>query len=149
RFADGKGALVPGVCHVDGTGRLQSVEPGSRLYDLVAAFHARTGVPMLINTSFNIAGEPIVETPEDALWCLLFTGLDCCVLGDYVVRRRSGYGSVLDLVFRADAQWVSVTHPVDGLRLDLSPWEWGVRPPLDTPLGAAMGADRAVEQQIE
>jgi len=55
-------------------------------------------VPMLINTSFNIAGEPIVETPEDALWCLLGTGLDFCVLEDRVVRKDDAFATVLNLV---------------------------------------------------
>ena len=45
---------------------------------------------MLLNTSFNVAGEPIVETPADALWCLLLTGLDACVIGDRLVSKAEG-----------------------------------------------------------
>ena len=66
---------VPAVLHVDGTGRVQTLtaQDNSCFYALVERFHARTGVPLLLNTSMNIHGEPIVETPEDALWCLLGT----------------------------------------------------------------------------
>ena len=56
---------VPAVVHVDGTGRLQTVtaEANGRFYELVRSFHEKTGVPILLNTSFNVMGEPIVETP--------------------------------------------------------------------------------------
>ncbi|MDP2341411.1 MAG: carbamoyltransferase C-terminal domain-containing protein [Deltaproteobacteria bacterium] len=83
-------ALVPAVVHVDGTGRLQTLtrEDNGALYELVRAFFARTGVPMLLNTSFNIAGMPIVETPADALSCMLATGIDCCVLEGALVMKR-------------------------------------------------------------
>jgi carbamoyltransferase len=81
---------IPGVVHVDGTARIQTVTRDGgqdRFYDLLEAFHRRTGVPVLLNTSFNTAGEPIVETPEDALWCLMFSGLDACVLEDVIVEK--------------------------------------------------------------
>jgi carbamoyltransferase len=90
---------VPAVVHVDGTGRLQSVSPAANpvFHRLLERFFRATGVPMLLNTSFNVMGEPIVETPDDALWSLLDTGLDACVIGDRVVRRRPGFTSLLDL----------------------------------------------------
>lgn len=111
-----KQTLIPGVTHVDGTGRLQSVESGSRLYDLLQAFHARTGVPVLVNTSFNVMGEPIVETPEDALWCMLSTGIDFCVLGSRIVVKRGSYSSLLDLVPRLIVSSFVLDVPViDGL----------------------------------
>ena len=77
-FRPDKQQDVPAVVHVDGTGRLQTVtgERNGIFYDLIAEFDRRTGVPMLLNTSFNTMGEPIVETPEDALWCFLATGMD-------------------------------------------------------------------------
>lgn len=97
-----KRAVVPAVVHVDGTGRLQTVSQAVHptLHRLLTTFKARTGVPILLNTSFNVAGEPIVETPEDALWCMLYTGVDACVLEGRVVEKRDGYGSLLDLVVR-------------------------------------------------
>ncbi|MFG2957729.1 carbamoyltransferase [Streptomyces sp. NPDC048291] len=86
-------ALLPGACHVDGTARAQTVtdEGNPRLAALLRAFRRRTGLPSLINTSFNVAGEPIVCTPRDALECFLGTEIDYLVLGDVLVRKvRSG-----------------------------------------------------------
>lgn len=82
-------AQVPAVVHVDGTGRLQTVtaEANGRFYELVKCFYERTGVPILLNTSFNVMGEPIVETPSDALACLANSGLDCCVFEDRIVFK--------------------------------------------------------------
>jgi len=98
-FKEEKRREVPAVVHVDGTGRLQTVtrENNGRLHELVSEFHRRTGVPIVLNTSFNVAGEPIVETPDDALWCLLYTQLDACVVGDRIVTKEPGYESILDL----------------------------------------------------
>ncbi len=78
---------VPAIVHVDGTGRLQTVDrhANPRFYDLIHRFCEKTGVPILLNTSFNIMGEPIIETPNDALQCLLNTGLDCCVFEEAIV----------------------------------------------------------------
>ena len=90
KFKDEKKARVPGVVHVDGTGRLQTVtlEANSRLHQLVTKFYEKTGVPIVLNTSFNVSGEPIVETPEDALNTMLSTGIDYCVLGGKIVTKR-------------------------------------------------------------
>ncbi|PYQ64331.1 MAG: carbamoyltransferase [Acidobacteria bacterium] len=98
RFRDGKAEQVPGVVHVDGTGRLQTVTPeaNGRFYELVQRFYEKTGVPVILNTSFNVMGEPIVETPEDALWCFLSTGIDACVLEDKLVFKSPEHGSILD-----------------------------------------------------
>jgi carbamoyltransferase len=84
-------AIIPAVVHVDGSARPQTVtrEQNHRLYELISAFCQRTDVPVLLNTSFNAAGEPIVCTPEDAVKTFLATGLDILVLGNYVVRRQS------------------------------------------------------------
>ncbi len=89
---------VPAVVHEDRTGRVQTVEPGDDplLHSLLEAWKAVTGVPMLINTSFNLAAEPIVETPEDALRCLLASRIDCCVVGSWIVTRAAAT-SLLDL----------------------------------------------------
>jgi carbamoyltransferase len=80
---------IPAVTHVDGSGRLQTVDRASnpRYYDLIARFHKRTGVPLLLNTSLN-ENEPIVHTPEQALDCFLRTKMDALVLQDLFVQRN-------------------------------------------------------------
>ncbi len=61
------------------------------LQQWLAAFHTLTGVPVLLNTSFNVRGEPIVETPEDAVECFLATGIDALVLEDRILTKRPIY----------------------------------------------------------
>jgi carbamoyltransferase len=80
---------VPAVVHVDGTGRLQTLTPqtNGRFYELVKQFYEQTGVPILLNTSFNRMGQPIVDTPADAIDTMLNTGLDCCVFEDRIVSK--------------------------------------------------------------
>jgi carbamoyltransferase len=80
---------VPGVVHVDGSGRLQSVRRAwnPRLHDLLQAFHARAGVPTLLNTSFNVIDRPIVHTLEDVLGVFCTTALDALVVGDLVIEK--------------------------------------------------------------
>lgn len=92
-FTEGKADEVPAVVHVDGTGRLQTVcrDYNGPYYEVVAEFNKLTGVPIILNTSFNVMGEPIVESPEDALWCMLRTGVDYCVLGDRLVTKSATY----------------------------------------------------------
>ena len=82
---------IPGVTHVDGTGRLQAVnkEFNERYYNLINEFKKITGIPMVINTSFNIMGNPIVESPTDAIKCFLGNGIDYLVLGDYLIKKES------------------------------------------------------------
>ncbi|MGI8423321.1 MAG: carbamoyltransferase family protein, partial [Chloroflexota bacterium] len=82
---------VPGVVHVNGTGRLQTVkrEWNEKYYDLIAAFHRRTGVPLVLNTSFNVMGKPIIHSVEDAVAVLHTTGLDALVIDDYVIQKPS------------------------------------------------------------
>ena len=88
--AEGR-AIAPAVIHADGTSRIQTVthEANPGYYDLIKAFGARTGCSVLLNTSFNDRDEPIVETEEDAINCMLRTGLDAVVLGDRLVSRTS------------------------------------------------------------
>jgi carbamoyltransferase len=83
-------AALPAVTHVDGTARLQTVHPDTnpRYYRLLKEFEKTSGVPVLLNTSFNVMGEPIVESPMDAIRCFFSTGLDYLVLGNYVVGKR-------------------------------------------------------------
>ena len=83
-----KRAEIPAVTHVDGTGRLQTVssDQNPRYWQLIKAFERTTGVPVVLNTSFN-ENEPIVNTPAEALQCFLRTRMDRLVMGDWVVER--------------------------------------------------------------
>ena len=85
-----KRAQIPAVTHVDGSGRLQTVyrETNPRYYRLIEAFAAISGVPMVLNTSFN-ENEPVVCKPEEALDCFLRTKMHVLVMGDWVVERSS------------------------------------------------------------
>jgi carbamoyltransferase len=80
---------VPAVTHVDYSARVQTVdsERNPRFYRLMQAFHEMTGCPILVNTSFNVRGEPIVCTPEDAYRCFLATEMDALVLEDFVILK--------------------------------------------------------------
>ena len=104
-FLEHKREAIPAVVHVDGTGRIQTVtrESNLQLFRLLEAFRDRTGVPLLLNTSLNVAGEPIAESPEDALWYLLSTGLDACVLEGRLVLKEPTFRSVLDFYPILDA----------------------------------------------
>lgn len=84
-----KRAVIPAVTHVDGTGRLQTVSDSTnpRYHRLIREFEAITGVPILLNTSFN-ENEPIVDTPQQALDCFLRTQMDVIVLNQTVIHRR-------------------------------------------------------------
>ena len=81
---------LPAITHVDGSARPQTVHAGTnpRFHALLQAFERRTGCPILLNTSFNLRGEPIVCTPVDALLCFVRSDLDCLVLEDVVLDRR-------------------------------------------------------------
>ena len=76
---------IPSIIHVDGTCRIQTVTPeqNQHYYDLIKAFHAKSGVPILFNTSFNLGGEPLVETLEDALWTLQQSEIEYLYLPEY------------------------------------------------------------------
>ena len=80
---------VPAITHVDYSARLQTVHADTNkpYHDVISAFHARTGCPMVVNTSFNVRGEPIVCTPEDAFHCFMGTDLDMLVIGNCVLRK--------------------------------------------------------------
>ncbi len=86
-----KKEIIPAVTHVDGTGRVQSVskQHNPRYYRLIQEFEKITGVPVVLNTSFNIRGKPIVHTPEDAIECFMTTGMDALFIGDYVLTKRT------------------------------------------------------------
>ena len=88
QIREDKRSQIPAVTHVDGSGRLQTVKKATnpRYHALISAFWDITGVPMVLNTSFN-ENEPVVCTPEEALDCFLRTNMDVLVLGDFVLRR--------------------------------------------------------------
>ena len=81
---------VPAITHVDYSARIQTVhkETNPRYHALIDAFRARTGCPMLVNTSFNVRGEPIVGTPEDAFRCFMGTEMETLVIGDCVLSKN-------------------------------------------------------------
>jgi carbamoyltransferase len=83
--------IVPAITHVDGTGRVQSVSKkhNPKYHRLIEEFEKRTSVPMVLNTSFNIRGEPIVLHPEQAIECFLKTGMDALFLGDFMLAKRT------------------------------------------------------------
>lgn len=85
-----KREAIPAVTHEDGTGRVQTVteEHNGRYYRLIRAFHRLTGVPVVINTSFNVRGEPIVCTPRDAYHTFVNTGIDALVMGDFILTKK-------------------------------------------------------------
>ena len=82
-------STIPAVTHVDWSARVQTVsaESNPRYHKLIDRFHQLTGCPVIVNTSFNVRGEPIVCTPEDAYRCFTRTNMDFLVLGSYVIDR--------------------------------------------------------------
>jgi carbamoyltransferase len=85
-----EGRHIPAVTHVDGSARLQTVtrETQAEFYDLISEFDRRTGCPVLINTSFNVRGEPIVLSPDDAYLCFMRTNMDVLVLGNQILLKQ-------------------------------------------------------------
>ena len=82
-------SVVPAITHVDSSARVQTVDPTrhGRYYKLIKSFESKTGCPVIINTSFNVRGEPIVCTPEDAYRCFMATNMDVLVIEDYVLHK--------------------------------------------------------------
>ncbi len=113
---------LPAVTHVDGSARPQTVDPETapRFAALLRAFRERTGCPLLVNTSFNVAGEPIVCSPADALLCFGVSGLDSLALEDFVLDRETLPADWPDLL----AVWrerprSGFAHPAGGVSPDL------------------------------
>ena len=88
---------IPAVTHVDGSARVQTVhwETNPLFHELLLAFKERTGCPLLVNTSFNVRGEPIVESPVDAFRCFMGTDLDLLVVGGIVLRKEDQDASLV------------------------------------------------------
>ncbi|MCI2807813.1 carbamoyltransferase family protein [Eoetvoesiella caeni] len=83
-------STIPAVTHVDYSARIQTVHPNTnpRYYNLISKFKELTGCPVLVNTSFNVRGEPIVCTPEDAFHCLMGTDIELLAIGNCVIRKE-------------------------------------------------------------
>lgn len=84
-----KRSIIPAVTHVDGSGRLQTVSKkyNPRYHNLISEFEKLTGVPIVLNTSFNLKGEAIVCTPTDAIHTFMSSGLDALIMGNYVLEK--------------------------------------------------------------
>ena len=78
------------MTHLDYSARIQTVrrDTNPMYYDIIDAFYRRTGCPVIVNTSFNVRGEPIVGTPEDAFRCFMRTEMDALVVGSFVLRKE-------------------------------------------------------------
>ena len=92
---------LPAITHIDYSARIQTVSPRTNrdYYDLIKCFHARTGCAVLVNTSFNVRGEPIVCSPEDAYRCFMRTHIDTLVLGPFLLEKDS------QPAWKEDAAW--------------------------------------------
>ena len=90
-----KRSRIPAVTHIDGSARIQTVNPthSPRFYRLLKEFQKHTGCPLLLSTSFNVRGEPIVESPRQAYQCLMRTGLDCWVLENLFLDKKDQQAS--------------------------------------------------------
>ena len=98
---------IPAVTHVDYSARIQTVDAARnpRLRRLLEAFHAQTGCPVMINTSFNVRSEPIVATPHDAYVCFMRTNMDDLVLGPYFLDKKE------QPAFKEDVDWRTLFEP--------------------------------------
>jgi carbamoyltransferase len=96
-------STVPAITHVDYSARVQTVDRARnrRFYRVMETFYQMTGCPVLVNTSFNVRGEPIVCSPEDAYNCFEATDMEALVLGDFIVLKRQLQGKVMDEHTRA------------------------------------------------
>jgi carbamoyltransferase len=82
---------LPAITHVDYSARIQTLDPErhGRFYRLVRRFYELTGCPVVVNTSFNIRGEPIVCTPDQAFRCFMATDMDCLVLESFILLKQT------------------------------------------------------------
>jgi carbamoyltransferase len=101
---------IPAITHVDYSARIQTVdeERHGRLYRLMHRFYDLTGSPVIVNTSFNIRGEPILCTPEQAYRCFMATDIDCLVLENYVLLKERQSPALL-----ADAEAYKAQYALD------------------------------------
>jgi carbamoyltransferase len=100
---------IPSIVHIDGTARVQTVrkEDNPLLHRLLTEFDKLTGVPVLLNTSFNVKGEPIVERPHDAVECFLTTGIDHLILHDLIMTKSVLHGVLTPVLgVYSDVRWI-------------------------------------------
>lgn len=92
-----KRGIIQAVTHVDGTARPQTVSKHTnpKYYSLIESFYKLTECPMILNTSFNVKGEAIVENPSDAIRCFFSTGLDYLIIGDFIVSKSATYDEII------------------------------------------------------
>jgi carbamoyltransferase len=97
-------SLVPAITHVDYSARVQTIdhERNPRFHRVMETFRDMTGCPVLVNTSFNVRGEPIVCTPEDAYRCFIATEMDALVLENFIILKSRLTGEVRDDKARAE-----------------------------------------------
>jgi carbamoyltransferase len=98
RVRDGWRERIPAVVHVDGTARIQTVSPAAEplVAGMLRAFERRTGVPVVVNTSLNTAGRPMVDDPRDALECFGSAPVDAMAIGPFLIRRPVGERRLAD-----------------------------------------------------
>ncbi|ARN76132.1 carbamoyltransferase [Oceanicoccus sagamiensis] len=148
RFRENAEEKVPGVTHCDGSGRVQTVtkENNGQYYEVLKAFHAKTGVPILINTSLNVMGEPIVETPEDTLYSLAMTDLDYIFIGNKILGKKKRFKSALDFYpyfLQPDSLQAAKTQLQTSRQLQVST-PWGeANLPIHDPLTLQLAIDGA------
>lgn len=98
-------STIPAVTHVDNSARVQTVDPDrhGRFYRLLRRFYENTGCPLMVNTSFNIRGEPIVCTPEDAYFCFMATEMDVLVMENFLLikQQQASAGSEITEEYKA------------------------------------------------
>ena len=123
---------IPAVTHVDYSARIQTVhrETNPRYHALLSAFSQRTGCPVLVNTSFNVRGEPIVCTPEDAWRCFMGTAIDSLAIGNCFLDKAAARfrcqarirGNLRTRLVIHNCQFVLTLHPKNSL----SKWAHGI-----------------------
>jgi carbamoyltransferase len=107
--SEDKADKIPAVRHTDGTARIQTIneQQNKPYYDLLKAFYRKTGVPVLINTSFNTLGKPIVCTPRDAIECFWSSPFDALIIGSFIIEKDYG-----NIGYRSDLQKAAITEEV-------------------------------------
>ena len=97
---------IPAVTHIDYSARIQTVsrETNPLYYDMIQAFYQKTGCPVIINTSFNVRGEPIVCRPEEAYKCFMRTEMDYLVMGNFILAKKDQAQLVTDVDWRKEFQ---------------------------------------------
>jgi carbamoyltransferase len=103
---------LPAITHIDGTARIQTVSRNTneRYWRLIEAFRQRTGVPVVLNTSFNHNLEPIVDSVEDAITCLLTTGLTHLIIDDYLITKRPVKPAIVSGLFPTLPEHVQLVY---------------------------------------